>query len=154
MNPPGSLTVISGTPRIGASVVLDVDNPLGTQRPGSLPLVYLSTEPNPAFPCGMLVTGLGMTGNGAPGELLIELGMSVFGIYTGPPWEGPGSPAHVSVDIPNDPSLIGSFFYGQGALQDFVPRRQSAARIGDGGPAPRRIVVRPGPELSAIRSAG
>ena len=35
VNPPTSLRVVSGPPAVGSTLILEIDNPLGTQAPGS-----------------------------------------------------------------------------------------------------------------------
>jgi len=116
VNPPGSLSLFAGTPALGGSVLLGVDNPLGTQPPlHTVPILFFSLAADPAFPAGTLVPGLGMDGGSA--ELLIRLGS--FALRTrivGPPWQGAGIPALVTVDVPNDPSLIGATLFTQGLL--------------------------------------
>ena len=72
-NPALSMTILSGTPQLGATVQLGLDNPLGTQPVGSFPIVVLALAPAPGFPCGLPVPGFGMAGGGASGELLISL---------------------------------------------------------------------------------
>ncbi|MEM1213545.1 MAG: hypothetical protein AAGI68_14755, partial [Planctomycetota bacterium] len=52
LNPPSSLTVVSGQPSVGTSMVFALDNPFGTQAPGSGAAIFVSLAPDPAFPCG------------------------------------------------------------------------------------------------------
>ena len=121
VNPAGSMTVISGVPSIGTTVTLGVDNPLGTQAPGSLPFLALATAPDPAFPCGTLVPGFGMGGGGAPGELLLGVAPPPFLVIAGASWAGPGTPAPIALPIPADATLLGASFYAQGLLLDTSP---------------------------------
>ena len=123
VNPAGSLTPISGVPSIGTTVTLGVDNPLGTQAPGSLPFLALATAPDPAFPCGTLVPGFGMGGAGAPGELLLGVAPPPFLVVAGAPWAGPGTPAPIALPIPVDATLLGASFFAQGLLFDMSPGR-------------------------------
>ncbi len=119
VNPADSLTVVSGEPAIGTVLTLGVDNPLGTQAAGSLPFVALALAPDPAFPCGTLVPGLGM---GGTAELLINvLPPDPLDPIGGTPWTGPGSPAPVVVPVPNDPLLIGLSVFSQAVLVDPSP---------------------------------
>jgi hypothetical protein len=119
VNSSKSLTDLSGSPRIGMGVDVGIDNPLGTQSPGSLPYHFLSLAPDPAFPAGTLLPDFGMAGPGAAGELLIGLGAGdLVSILAGPPWTGPGVPSSITLDVPNDPSLQGLYVYGQGLLFD------------------------------------
>ena len=118
VNPPGSLTILSGTPSIGDTVVVGVDNPLGTQvGPGLGVYVLLSTAPDPNYPAGSLAPGYGMSSLGADGELLIDLASWTPGLtLVGPAWTGTGAPSLVPLAIPNDTNLIGVDVYGQGLL--------------------------------------
>lgn len=127
LDPDGSLSVLGGVPSIGAGFGLGIDNPLGTQAPGSLPLLLVSTAPDPAYPCGLAVPGLGM-GPG-PAELLIDLTPPnpLLPILAGLPWVGPGTPAPIGVPIPPSPQLVNQVFYFQGAL--FDPSLPSSPRF-------------------------
>jgi len=126
VNPAGSLTVLSGTPKIGTTVVLGIDNPAGTQNAGALPIIVPATAPDAAFPAGSLLPGFGMSG--AFGELLISLAPPnpLAPLLLGGPWTGPGNPAPVAVPLPDDPGLVGQTFYFQGLLLDPT----SAVRFG------------------------
>lgn len=129
-NPPGSLQVLVGAPQIGTTLVLGIDNPLGTQAVGSLPFVGVSAQPDPSLPCGLLVPGFGMAGGGAPGELLIDLTPPniVSPLFFNGLWAGPGLPAPVLLPIPSSTNLVGVTFYAQGVLVDPTP--QAIAPIG------------------------
>ncbi len=117
LNPALSLDVAQGLPVVGGSVILRVDNPLGTQAPGALPFVAVSGQPDPFAPCGTPVPGLGMAGPGAPGELLISVvAGNPFALSSGSPWQGPGTPAEVPVLIPDVPALVGGTLSVQGLL--------------------------------------
>ncbi|MEW6072789.1 MAG: hypothetical protein AB1726_09390 [Planctomycetota bacterium] len=118
-NPAGSLVVLGGMPRPGQSMVLGLDNPLGTMNPGALAFGFFSLAPDAAYPCGTMVPGFGMAGGGAAGELLISVvppdpALTIVGF----PWGGVGQPAWVNVAIPNDSALLGLQVYGQGLLLD------------------------------------
>lgn len=120
VNPGGSLSHAYGTPAIGASWRLGVDNPLGTQAPGALAFLALSTSPDPATPCGAPLPGFGMTSPGGAGELLVALGGPL--VVTGPAlWAGPGDPADVPLAFPNEPALVGVAVFVQGVLADGAP---------------------------------
>ena len=117
VNPDNSLTVLGGAPSIGTTLVLGVDNPLGTQSSGSLTVVYLSTAPDSAFPCGTLLSGFGM--GGGAGELLIDVSPpNPLRRIAGAAWSGPGVPASVAVRFPSDFALVGSTLYAQGLMID------------------------------------
>ena len=119
VNPAGSLTVLSGKPEIGRSVEYGVDNPLGTQAPGSLPFLLFTLKSDPGFPCGTPLANFGMSGPGTSGELLISLARADRLLsLIGPPWAGAGMPASFTVQIPADVALLGASFFGQGVLVD------------------------------------
>jgi hypothetical protein len=120
VNPPGSLSVISGSPSIGTQLVLGVDNPLGTQHAGSLAFLMLANAPAPGFPCGVVLPGLGMASPSAPGELLVDVlpPNPLRPMPTGGEWNTAGQPAPVVLNIPNEADLIGTSFYDQGGLYD------------------------------------
>ena len=118
VNPPGSFQVLSGAPRLGTTLVLGIDNPLGTQSAGSVPYVHASFTPDARFPCGSLRAGSGMAGAGASGELLLDSSAPLFRKVTGAPWTGPGVPAPVPFKIPASTALLGVSLYLQGRLID------------------------------------
>lgn len=116
-NPAGSFAVLNGAPTPGGFLVFGVDNPAGTQAVGAASLVVLTLDPWPAFPCGLSLPGLGMSGAGSDGELLIDL-TTLIAVLSGAPWTGPGSPAPVLLPIPNQSFLLGVTFHAQGILFD------------------------------------
>lgn len=119
-NPAGSAAVV-GEPYVGTVVLFQVDNPLGTQTPGSLPLVGVSTKADPAWPCGTAIPGWGMSAPGAAGELQVCIEPSCLALLApGPAWQGPGQPASVPIAIPANCVLVGETLYLQGALVDPV----------------------------------
>ncbi len=132
INPAGSFRVLSGAPRLGATLVLGIDNPLGTQSPGAIPYVFASTAADALHPCGTLRPGLGMAGGGASGELLLDARTPLFRKATGAPWSGPGNPAPVSFRIPNSAALLGSALYLQGRLVDATPGALVRTALTDG----------------------
>ena len=118
-NPKDSLALLGGLPSIGSTLTFGIDNPIGTQGPGSVPLLAIALDPDPGFPCGTLVPGTGMARPGAAGELLLSLAPpNPILLLAGPPWSGPGSPAPISVGIPNNVYLTGIDLYVQGILLD------------------------------------
>lgn len=119
VNPSGSLEILSGQPRLGQTITVGVDNPLGTQAPGSLSFLSLRFGPDPAFPCGTLLPGWGMDGAGSSGELLTTLAGPGF-LIAGPLWNGPGQPAPIPVRLPADCELAGLQIYSQGLIIDPV----------------------------------
>ena len=120
LNPPGSLAVSAGAPKLGTSVTLALDNPLGTQAPGSISFLAVRAAPAAGFPCGIALGGFGMAGGGAPGEILVDVG-SAGPLLVGAPWAGTGSPVSFVLAIPPDTSLYGVSIYTQGALVDPSP---------------------------------
>jgi PKD repeat protein len=116
VNPSSSFRLISGVPRIGTSMTFGVDNPFGTQARGSIPLLVTSWSASPNSPCGTLQAGRGMSAPGAPGEQLFSNPIVVT--RTGSAWTGPGNPAAVVFQIPNNLSFVGRTMYVQGRLQD------------------------------------
>ncbi len=118
-NPAKSLVHLAGTPAIGTTITFGLDNPWGTQAPGSGTLLTVSAQPDPAFPCGTLTPGLGMGSFGAAGEVLVSLDPDdLITNLLGAPWTGPGIPAPVDVPIPALSSLIGQEGFVQGAIVD------------------------------------
>lgn len=117
VNPPGSLTLLSGTPNIGETFTLGVDNPIATQPVGSIAALAFSGAPDPNFPCGTVLPGLGMVGPYGPGELLISLG-APGSLVILPPQIWNGSPAGFPISIPSNPALAGLFLYFQGAIAE------------------------------------
>ena len=120
VNPPTSLSILSGSSSIGDTLVFGVDNPLGTQAPGATAILALSLAPDPHFPGGTLLNGYGMAGPGAPGELLVSLAPSDFlsPLLGGIQWMGTGLPAPIPITVPDDASLVGTSLYAQGLLLD------------------------------------
>ena len=112
--------MISGVPSIGTTVVLGLDNPLGTQALGSIPLLVFAFTPDPNFPCGSALPNSGMFGPGAPGELLISLAppTPIAPILAGPLWGGAGMPSPINVAVPSDPTLLGVSVFAQGLMLD------------------------------------
>ena len=117
VNAPGSLIHLSGSPTLGSTMTFGVDNPYGTQGPGSTPFLFVSAASHPAFPMGGTLESKGMAGPEAPCEVLIAPYLVAF---TGPPWTGPGDHAVIEVEIPDNAHLIGFTAYLQGALIDPV----------------------------------
>ncbi len=119
VNPAGSMSILSGTPALGQTVELGLDNPLGTQAAGSLTALGLAFAPDPSFPCGTPVPGLGMAGPGAAGELLLSvLPPDPFDVVVGPLWTGPLAPASILLPVPGDCAFLGVKLYAQGVIVD------------------------------------
>ena len=119
VNPANSLVVLGGNADLGQTLTVGVDNPLGTQSAGSIPLAFVSFAADPATPCGTSLPGLGMAGPGALGEVLIDLAGESL-LFVGGPWAGPNVPAPIPLVIPELPSLVGAQAFVQGALVDPV----------------------------------
>ncbi|QDU85068.1 hypothetical protein Pla163_21930 [Planctomycetes bacterium Pla163] len=119
LNPEGSLVVVQGDAILGRTLVLGIDNPLGTQSAGSIGAVYLSAAPDAAFPCGTTAFGFSMFGPGSPGEALVDLDPNrLIGLYFAGPWSGPGQTANASIALPNVPAFAGYDLFAQGVLID------------------------------------
>jgi hypothetical protein len=129
INPPASLVLLAGHPRIGSTLTFGLDNPLGTQASGSIPLLLGSWTPAGPPPCGRLAAGRGMSAPGAPGELLI---LPPLGLWTGPPWIRPGTPTPIELTIPARTSLVGKTFFVQGRLLDRTPNAPIPHALTDG----------------------
>lgn len=123
VNPAESLVVLAGSPALGTSLRLGLDNPLGTQAPGASAYLAVASRPDERAPCGTLVSGLGM--DGGPGERLLRLGriLDVSRVGT---WNG--ETLALDIAIPNDPALVGHAFYLQGLLHD--ARSAATVRFG------------------------
>jgi len=120
VNPAASLVVVSGAPQIGTTLVLGVDNPLGTHPVFSLPFVSISSVAAPGYPCGVPLPGFGMSSPSATGELLIGVSPpNPILTLSGPPWNGAGNPAPISIPIPPNPAFVGVTLFAQGILFDF-----------------------------------
>ena len=70
--------------------------------------------PDPAYPCGRIVPGVGIAGAGV--EALVDLSSAV--VSRAVVWTGPGQPARHTLAIPGTPALIGLRLYAQGLLLD------------------------------------
>ena len=114
INPAGSLTV-TGSPSIGGTVTFTLANPLGTQSAATIGILGLSLAPDPAFPAGLLLSGFGLAGGGAPGELLIRLDF-LFVTSSGGPL-----PVAFAEPVPANVGLVGVHSYAQGFLVDPTP---------------------------------
>lgn len=99
--------------------MIGIDNPLGTQTPGSDTYLLASLAPPGDAPCGTFAFGLSMHGFGSPGELTVSLDETLFlGAWSGGHWGGPGSPSTVLLHPPDDPSLVGLAIDLQGLVVD------------------------------------
>ncbi len=122
VNPSGSLVVLTGQPSIGTTFELGIDNPFGTQGLPSFPYLALSTLPDPAFPCGTALTGFGMGGPGATGELLISLLLpDPFAVLPGAFWSGAGNLVSIPLAIPASSAFVGASVFAQGLMWDPSP---------------------------------
>ncbi|MEQ1892626.1 MAG: TIGR03790 family protein [Planctomycetota bacterium] len=129
LNPPDSLRVLAGEPRLGSTLVLGVDNPNGTQSVGSLPYLFFARNPAPGYPCGTSLPGFGMGAPGSTGEFLIDLSPAArLGRLIGGPWAGAGQPVAISLPIPTDLAYLGLHVYAQAAM--FDPLHTTGNRFG------------------------
>ena len=134
LNPAGSLTHISGTPKPNQLMTVGVDDPTGSVAAGALSFLLVSDTPDPALPCG---TVFGSSGSSSGFELLVDLNRA---LAFGPPipggvWTTPGVPAQISARLPADPNLKGTSLYIQGYLTNAS------------APAGRRLALTDGLEL-------
>ncbi len=117
VNPAGSLDIVEPVLTIGSTVHFTIDNPLGTQSPGSATVLAMAALPDASHPCGTLLEGFGMAGLGAFGELLLNpLPGSLFDPLPGPVW--PGTPVNMAAAVPFLYTLVGHTVYVQAAIVD------------------------------------
>lgn len=129
----GSLFDSGSTPVLGGEVRLSIDNPVGSQTPGSLSYLAISLAPDASFPCGDALPGLGMA-PGTDAELLVDLGPQFLTepCLAGPAWGGPGAPAEFVVPIPDAIGLLGAGVYFQGAIVDVDPASEVLVAVTEG----------------------
>jgi hypothetical protein len=118
VNPEGSLSVLSGVPRLGQTMTIGLADPSGTLAVPASTFLIATDLPSPFFPAGILVPNVGLGAPGSPGELL--LGGSIVEYLTGSSWTG--TPVAYSVPIPNLAGLVDASFYLQGVLVAPTPR--------------------------------
>ncbi len=117
INPAGSLVEVSGQPQIGNTWRLALNNPLGTQSPGSPAFLGITLAGLAGGGCGPVIPGWGMASSTAGGELVIDVSSTL--VVLGPAvW--PGSPAPIDVVFPPDPTLPGTTLHAQGAIVDVL----------------------------------
>ena len=158
INPPGSLELTSGSPQIGTSFQLSVRDTAASNPLPGLAYLYLSSQPAPGFPAGLVLPGLGLGSPGAPGELLLDLlppnPFLTFGpvSYLG----GTSSGANFPVAGPSNPALVGVDVYAQGLLvtdnQGFLLGVTNALQIPLGAPTVPIPGVTPIPGLAIIQA--
>lgn len=128
-NPPGSLQVLQGEPKLGQEIVLGVDNPYGTQGAGAFSGLMISTQPHSFYPsCGTGFPNAGMTFPGSSGELLVSItppNPIVF--LPGEVWMDDG-PAEIPLPIPLNLDLLDITLYAQGLIVD--PSYQFGIELG------------------------
>lgn len=124
LNPFGSILLLSGTPSIGSTFAIGIDNPRATQAPGSATIVFLASAGSPVYPCGFALPGFGMRDPSVPGELLLNPAGVL--VVPAPAWNG--KPSRAALPVPNDAKLVGSHVFAQGAIVD--PRATNGILIG------------------------
>jgi PKD repeat protein len=131
LNPVGSLTIESGLPQLGTQIVFGLDNPLGTQAPGSVTVLFICNAPEVGYPCGVLVPGKGM--DGGDGERLLDMNApNPLRRMVGTPWGGPGVPGQVLFTLPPDPMHVGMEVYCQGYIFDLTASQGIRMGLTDG----------------------
>ena len=113
--PPQSLVAVTPSPKLGANFTVRVDDPSGVA--GLTPVATVSTwalsvSPDPAFPCGTTIPGLG--------ELLISVAPPNPVVVTPLTAWQPGLGSQHSVTVPSDPVFHGLTLFTQGMLIDPV----------------------------------
>lgn len=130
--PAGSLTSIVGSPTVGGTWRLGVDNPFATQGAGSLAFLGGSSSAAAGYPCGPLLPGFGMSGPGALGELLIDISAPNPILQVGPVGYDGSSPAVFILNLPNLPTLAGASVFLQGMILDPAPGASVVLGLTDG----------------------
>jgi hypothetical protein len=114
-------------------VTIAIDNPVASQAPGSLAWYSISVARASETGCGPVVPGLGLFGNGAPGEFLLDYTPGLFvATQFGGVWAGPGQPVEATFSITSDPTLLGLPFFVQAALVDTSPGAPIPIGLTDG----------------------
>jgi len=108
-NPSGSMTV-TGSAELGQNLQLSISDPTGQMPLPAVSALAISATPAGGFPCGTMLPGFGLA-NGTAGEVLLG---GIDALMLGPTYSG--SPAMVSLMLPNTTGLVGQQFYFQGLL--------------------------------------
>jgi len=115
-NPPGSLLLQSGRPRVGEQLDFEMVPVVGTLF-GPRGFLAVSLRPDPNYPCGTLIPGWGMESPTALGEVLVSLRSSDLLTRLIP---GSAGPARATLPIPSARVLVGTKLYVQGLMWDFL----------------------------------
>ncbi|MBI1379850.1 MAG: hypothetical protein GC161_02035 [Planctomycetaceae bacterium] len=118
VNPAGSLSLLSGDPKVGQAFSLGVRNTATTTAPAGFAYLLVATVPDPSFPNGTVLPNLGLSGPGAAGEVLVSFLPPNPILIQGPVGWGGGvnAAAPFNLALPNLPALVGAKLYFQGAL--------------------------------------
>lgn len=123
INPPGSLSVVSGEPKLGTTFVPGVRNTAIPNSSAAFAYLAFSAAPTPLFPNGIPLFDWGMAGPGTFGELLIDPVAPNYLFQLGPkPWAGGlAPPATFPLALPADPAFAGAVLFLQGLLVYVTP---------------------------------
>lgn len=132
VNPAGSLSLVSGDPKVGQAFTLGVRNTAITNAPPAFAYLLTATQPAAGFPNGLVLPGFGLSAPGAPGEILVSFTPPNPILTLGPVGWGGGvsAAANFPLAVPNTPGLAGLKLYFQGAL--LTPSQGFAVGLSNG----------------------
>lgn len=118
LNPAQSLTVLSGTPVLGGSFTVGVQNPVDGAAPLGLAFLSIAFAPDANYPLGTPLPNLALSGSGPQTYVLLPSFGGGIAATLGPVgWAGAGTPpASFLFGVPTTPSLAGKGLYLQGAI--------------------------------------
>ena len=110
-NPAGALTWLGGLPTPGGTVTFGLQNPLGNHPAGSTTFLLVGPHVYPQYPCGRIVSNIGM--DGGAGEWLVAPGAAIR--VFGPPLPATGT-SDINLTVASDCAAIGTKTYVQGVI--------------------------------------